>query len=78
MQTQENARKSNGMLKAAGAGVAGGLTGCAGLSGIGTVGLTAIGTAVGLPAIAVIAGGAVAGSTIGLAIYAGYQSWRSK
>jgi len=78
METQENTSKSKVILKAAGASAAGGLAGCAGLSGIGTAGLTAIGTAVGLPAIAVIAGGAVAGSTVGLAIYAGYHSWRSK
>lgn len=78
METQENASKAKGILKAAGATAAGGLGGCAGVSGIGTAGLTAIGIAVGLPAIAVIASGAVAGSTLGLAIYAGYHSWRTK
>lgn len=78
METQENASKAKEILKAAGATAVGGLGGCAGMSAISTVGLTAIGTAVGLPAIAVIAGGTVAGSTLGLAIYAGYHSWRSK
>lgn len=78
MEAQENTSKAKEILKAVGATASGGLGGCAGVSGIGTAGLTAIGSAMGLSAIAVIASGALAGSTLGLAIYAGYHSWRSK